>query len=488
MKILFHIFLVNVLCFATDFSFSKNYVDQNYGGNGKPGFVRSADMNNDDDIDIVGGGGYGLFVYENDGNPDKADWTRHGNLDASGQIGCNGAALFDVDNDGDSDVVAAKYNSELGWWENPGQLSNTAWAYHKLGDESWFMHCMKRTDLNRDGVPEEFVANLISGSNLRIKWFKPGADPTQVWDVHVIEPGRNHGSENHAGLDTGDIDKDGHVDIAYSNGWYEAPDDPTGTWTWHSVTGTAGISNVALRDMDGDNDLDLITASGHHSAGVFWCECPEDPVSSSGWTRHDVDNAVVNPEGMAALDLDYDNDLDIIACDLNFSAWDQEVHHVYVYENTGTATSPQWNKQDISGNSYASHKLQVDDINKDGKADIISEGCGYKIITYYENKTANIPIVNPSSPSKKEHIKIFISHSSNGILLTLTLAKEQMMKNAEIAIMNIKGRTVFSQALPYPQGASHSFMLSQSLSSGMYIVNISSQGRKILTENTVFIR
>ena len=48
------------------FSFSRTYVDLDYGGNGRPGWVRAGDMDGDDDLDIVAGGGEALFVYEND--------------------------------------------------------------------------------------------------------------------------------------------------------------------------------------------------------------------------------------------------------------------------------------------------------------------------------------------------------------------------------------------------------------------------------------
>ncbi|TNF71471.1 MAG: hypothetical protein EP299_11710, partial [Acidobacteria bacterium] len=112
--------------------FARRYVDLDYGG---PGWVRAGDMDLDGDWDLVAGGGYALFIYENSGRADG--WQRYGNLDASGQIGANGGELFDVDGDNDLDVVSAKYNDDLGWWENPGgELSNAPWTFHVLSNEN----------------------------------------------------------------------------------------------------------------------------------------------------------------------------------------------------------------------------------------------------------------------------------------------------------------------------------------------------------------
>ncbi len=378
-----------------EFKFDRFYVDRDYGGNGKPGFVRAGDMDRDGDIDIVAGGGRALFVYENDGDPAKENWVRHGNLDNTNSTGLNGACLYDADSDGDLDVVGAKYRDDLGWWENPGRLGRQTWDYHKLADETGFLHDLICADLDGDGKSDEFVATLNRGgywsSQITIKWFKPYTNPTGLWESRTIGDRRNESpSHCHAGLDTGDVDGDGDLDVAFSNGWYEAPDDPTGNWIWHEVTDIYGISNTILRDLDGDADLDLIVSAGHHGKGVFWLECPANP-GTGKWNKYEVDNLLAHPEGLAVLDLDFDGDCDIVACDLDFDRWSEQVHNVYIYQNTGNRRSPRWSRQNISGESYASHKLQVVDINLDGKTDIISEGCGHKIITYYENRNSHSP-------------------------------------------------------------------------------------------------
>jgi hypothetical protein len=367
------------------FTFEQNYIDTQYGGNGRPGWVRAGDMDDDDDLDIVAGGGYGLFIYENDGS--AGGWVRYGNLDGSAAIGANGAVLLDVDADDDLDIVCAQYYSYLGWWENPGgSLSHSSWSFHRLDNtgSNYFTHDVLLADLNHDGRAQEVVFNLISGSNLKIQWFKPGANPKELWEKKIIESGRHHGNTNHAGLDVGDIDQDANADLAYSNGWYEAPDVLTGIWTWHPVTSLNGISNTLLRDMDNDDDLDLIMSAGHYGRGVYWFAAPADP-KVDPWQQNDIDDTILHPEGLSVVDIDDDGDLEVITCDLDFSHWDRQVHNLYIYENLSDSTV--WEKQNIAPQSYASHQLQTVDINQDGRMDIISEGCGYSIVSYYENAT-----------------------------------------------------------------------------------------------------
>ncbi len=376
--------------------FARRYIDLDYGGNGKPGWVRAGDIDLDGDLDLVAGGGEALFVYENNGRADG--WQRFGNLDAAGQIGANGAELYDVDGDNDLDVVSARYSNDLGWWENPGgPIADGAWEFHVLSDENRYLHDLIRVDIDGDQVAEEFIANLNQGywnADITIKWFRPGADPEQIWEEHIIEVDRPEGAPHgHAGLDLADIDGDGHLDLAYSNGWYRGPADLSESWTWFEVTTEYGVSNTLARDMDGDDDLDLVMGAGHHGEGVYWFEQPANPLTDP-WPQHTIDGTLWHPECLQTVDLGHDGDPDVVTCDLFFGedagepGWDEEVHNIYMFENLPGADS--WSRSTLSPNSYPSHQLLLDDVNQDGQWDILSESAGYSVISYYENTSETV--------------------------------------------------------------------------------------------------
>ena len=388
-------------------SFKRTYVDQHYGGNGRPGWVRADDVDLDGDLDIVAGGGRALFIYANDPSD---TWSRFGSLDGTRQMGANGAVLMDVDGDGESDVVSAKFEGDIGWWENPGgTLSSATWAFHAIAESNGgYLHDIVAADVDRDGARRELIAVFNHGSYFKskidLRLFSIPTDPKKAWTSHVIEHRRDEGAPHgHAGVDVGDIDDDGDIDIAFSNGWYENGRDDR--WTWHEITDIYGVSNAVLQDVDRDGDLDVFMSAGHHGQGVFWFENAGrgQPIS---WIRHDISSIVGDettrhrygkedtehlhhPECLAAFDFDGDDDIDVLTCDLFFGedpgepGWSDEIHSAYLFENSGNGST--WRKHVVASGAFPNHLIQLVDLNADGRMDFISEATGYSVISYYEN-------------------------------------------------------------------------------------------------------
>jgi hypothetical protein len=360
------------------------------------GWVLSADMDADGDSDLVAGGGNSLVVFRNDGGT----WTRTENLDPTQSLGSNGAVLFDVDRDRDIDVISSRYADDIGWWENPngpGTISDALWTFHALGPigDNSYMHDIMLADLDGDGRRHELVVVQDIGNNywnahIRIEWFRPAGNVFAPWARHVIEPDRFEGpGHSHAGIDVADIDRDGHPDLAFADGWYEAPDTPQGTWTWHQISNVYGISNTLARDLDLDGDPDLVMAAGHHGTGIYWYE--NALASGGGWTEHVVDAGVEHPEGLQVVDLDQDGVFEILAAEIFFQSFAQPVHHLYVYENQGAPGA--WARQNISPNGDNHHLFRVVQVTGDCKLDVISQTAGSNVVSVLENVS-----VVPSCP------------------------------------------------------------------------------------------
>ena len=91
-------------------------------------------------------------------------------------------------------------------------------------------------------------------------------------------------------------------------------------------------------------------------------------------------------------DLDDDGDYDVIVPELFFGedpgepTWGEERHNLYVFEQI--SSSPvQWQRHNIAPNSFPSHQPQLVDVNRDGLLDIISQGAGFGVVSYYENRS-----------------------------------------------------------------------------------------------------
>jgi hypothetical protein len=296
-----------------------------------PAHAQAVDLDGDGDLDVAVASLGVLFpndapigaviVLENDG---RQTFTTHVLIDKVARV--SDVRAGDLDRDGDLDLAVAQFGYDHGetrWMENRG-----GWRFesHLLQSLSGPINA-EIADADGDGDLD--IVSLVS----------------QEWEeIYVFEnDGRGHftprrifGASNEdfgsSWITLADLDKDGDVDVVYSNGdaFDYAP--PTGrgwnglqwlenrgglTFRYHRIGDFSGASSPQAVDMDGDGDLDVALVSAYNN-----------------WNRPD------------ALSL----------------AW---------FENDGTMT---FTLRPVTGTPTHLITLAVGDLDKDGRPDLVTGG------------------------------------------------------------------------------------------------------------------
>jgi hypothetical protein len=115
----------------------------------------------------------------------------------------------------------------------------------------------------------------------------------------------------------------------------------------------------ALRDLNGDGQLDIIVASAR-DGGMYWYEYPK-------WTKHAIRSSGSWRNDMKAADIDKDGDADVIVPNAAGIQW---------YKNPRPTGNPRtgslWTAFNIGSAGANNHDVEVGDINRDGRIDVVT--------------------------------------------------------------------------------------------------------------------
>ncbi len=334
-----------------------------------------ADFDKDGKLDIVAG----PYLYL------APDWKARKIRTLEGDVDSKGIGYWwdfmnlpiDVDGDGLLDVVSCSWHGMRSeWYRNTGAPGGD-WP-RSIIEQNGNFECGDLWDLDGDGKALEILPHVQA-----TVWYEVGPGPDGKRGVirHVAST-----KPMEYGAGAGDVNGDGRPDIVRPNAWLEAPPDPRkGEWKEHPLAlgnmeegKPEHTPQIWVYDVNADGLADLVTSSAHRH-GIFWYEqvrkAPE-----SAWKRHVIDASWTQAHSLALADIDGDGDRDLLTGKrfMAHNGSDPEEDKplgVYWYE-LERGPSPKWIQHAISfGEGIGSGmNVPVADLDQDGDLDIAVTG------------------------------------------------------------------------------------------------------------------
>ncbi len=346
--------------------------------------VRAADLDADGDLDVVATSFSNdtLYWFESDGAPDP-DFVRR--TISTAVDGAVSVAIQDIDGDGDMDIVSGARESDTVAIHLNNGNADPFFTTQTISASIDAPYAVDAIDVDADG-DMDVLAVAFNGN--QVVWFENLGGAPNSFATHVISTG----VLGPRSIQAADLNGDGDIDVLTASA-----DGNTLDWfsnqTIHRSasfpqeivleTGRDVAQQTIAVDLDGDGDLDIASASFGDDTLAWHRNDGASPFPSFSSITISTSEDGVGPVHAADLDADGDMDLLVGAFHADTMAW---------YQNDGAAV-PNFTRRQISNNLIEPQSIFTADLDGDGDLDVLSASSADDKIAWYENNGASIPLL-----------------------------------------------------------------------------------------------
>jgi len=359
--------------------FTRFVIDSSITGTGRFRDVKAADFDGDTELDLIvtvpdySGDNDMVYLYRNDGDENFTREIIDTTANNPGRID-----IANIDGDLDNDFVLAELE-DLSWFDNDGG----GYFSREIIGQATAPRIPAVVDLDGDND-----LDVVLSGNYIILWFdndgaqnfdRDTVEVTNIVDM-VLLPTDLDGDMDTDILSVVYGSDDDHILVRYQNDGNE-----NFTRDTLDIYGQS-IMDLALDDLDDDGDPDIVTPMAEGNTIVWYRN------DGTGNFSRDTVGVDFNryPEYLAIGDIDGDDDKDVIVTGGN-----NLVGEVVYYENDGSENFAKQVIDDTPGNRQG---LTVVDIDKDDDLDIfVTNVLPYEVV-FYRNDPLPTGIGDGSSP------------------------------------------------------------------------------------------
>ena len=274
----------------------------------------------------------------------------------------------DVDGDGDVDILSAGRNN-VSWDENTDGQGNYTAHHLILGGSYTVGSTINTADFDGDGDLDVVVSGLDATVNVvdgyKLAWFENTDGQGSFGPPQVVAIGLERAEEAIGA----DLDGDGDQDILAmasingTMGWFENMDGQGSFGTLRIITNVARkVESLHAADFDGDGDLDVLSSSSNDEK-IAWHR-NEDGLGNFS-LQIIISSRVPEGKAVATADLDGDGDLDALSAS-------EASGRIAWYENLDGAGTTFSKQNIISDNALDAKDVEAVDLDGDGDFDVVS--------------------------------------------------------------------------------------------------------------------